>query len=117
MITKILQKYDNDLQKEIVYYLNSNDTFFFHGYTGTFFFMTWDKGAKKFPITSKKPNGDNSISATINVFSNIHEEHSKYGVELSISIFLWRFQTDELMFQGWVESLEEFKTVLKAVGL
>lgn len=111
-------KFDTQLQESIIDYLNSREDMFNHGYTGTYFFKTWPKGEERFSIKSKKPHGDkDDISAEINVFSNRYEENKKYGVEISIEMYHWGYQSEEFMFQGWVESLEEFKIILKSVGL
>lgn len=111
-------KFDTPLQKEIVDYLNSREDLFFHGYTGTHFYKTWERGKDKFIVTSKRPHGDkDSISAEIYIYSNRYEENNKYGVEFKIDMYMWGYSSDETVFQGWAENLEEFKIILKAVGL
>lgn len=50
--------FDNKLQEDIFNYFIRRKDFYFHGYTGTFFFKTWGKGDEKHQIDSKKPHGD-----------------------------------------------------------
>lgn len=111
-------KYDNKLQQEIVEYLNKREDLFYAGYTGTFFYQTWPKWEEKYSIESNKPHGDKTnISAEIKIYSNVYPENEKYGVEFSIEMYHWGYQSQEKMFGGWAENLEEFKIILKAVGL
>jgi hypothetical protein len=111
-------KFDNNLQEEVFNYLSSLEIFYFKGYTGTFFFQTWEKGQEKFPITSIVPHGEkNNISATIYLYSNRIKENEKYGVEIKIEMYMWGFQSEEPVFQGWVTNIDELKIILKAVGL
>ena len=114
----IIMKFDNKLQEEIFNYFNSRTDFHFHGYTGTFFFRTWEKGKEKYQIDSKKPHGDkDSISATVYIYSNRYPENEKYGVEMKIEMYMWGYQSEETVFQGWVESIDQLQTICNAVGL
>lgn len=111
-------KYDNKLQEEVVNFFQNREGFHLHGYTGTFFFGTWPKGEEEFQITSKKPHGDkDSISARVSIYSNRYPENDVHGVEMKIEMYMWGYQTDEVVFQGWVESIAELEIILKAVGL
>lgn len=111
-------KYDNKLQQDIVEYLNTIEEIFYSGYTGTFHYQTWPKWEEKSSMTSNKPHGDKTnISAEIRVYSNRYPENEKYGVEISIEMYMWGYQSQEHVFQGWVESVDELKIILKAVGL
>lgn len=111
-------KYDNKLQEDIAEYFQNRGDMYYHGYTGTHFFRTWKLGEDKHIIHSKKPHGDkNMISASINIYSNAYEDNSKYGVEIKIEMYMWGYQSDETVFQGWVESIEDLEIILKAVGL
>jgi|SRR5690606_13721612 len=111
-------KFDNKLQEDVFNYFNSRDDFYFHGYSGTFFFRTWKKGDEKHQIESKKPHGDkNSISATIYIYSNRYPENEKYGVEMKIEMYMWEYQSEETVFQGWVENIDQLKIICNAVGL
>ena len=111
-------KYDNKLQEIIVEYMDNHKLFFKHGYSGTHFYSTWEKGKERFIIDSKKPHGDKtSISSEILIYSNRYKENEEYGVEFKIKMYMWGYQSDEVVFQGWAESLEEFKIILKSVGL
>lgn len=111
-------KYDNKLQEDVVKYFNSREDFYSHGYSGTYFFRTWKLGEDKEIIHSKKPHGDKDlISASVNIYSNRYEENSQYGVEIKIEMYMWGYQSEEPVFQGWVESIEELEVILKAVGL
>lgn len=110
--------FDNKLQEDIFHYFSNSGDFYFHGYTGTFSFRTWDVGQKKYPITSKKPHGNkDTISATVSIFSNSYPDNDKYGVEIKIEMYMWGYQTEEVVFRGWVEDIEQLKTVCHAVGL
>ena len=78
-------KFDNKLQENIFNYFTSREDFHFHGYAGTFFFKTWEKGEEKKIIHSKKPHGDKDmISASVLIYSNRYHENEKYGVEMKI---------------------------------
>jgi hypothetical protein len=111
-------KFDNDLQKDIFNYFNEREDFFFHGYTGTFFFNTWEKGKEKHQLDSKKPHGDkNSISANVLVYSNRYKENEKYGVEIKIEMYMWGYQSQEIVFRGWIEDINQLKIIIKSVGL
>jgi hypothetical protein len=111
-------KFDNKLQEDVFNYFNSRGDFHFHGYTGTFFFRTWEKGKDKHQIDSKKPHGDkDSISATIYIYSNRYHENEKYGVEMKIEMYMWGYQSEETVFQGWVENIDQLKIICNAVGL
>ena len=111
-------KFDNKLQEEVYNYFNEREDFYFHGYTGTFFFNTWEKGKEKHQLDSKKPHGNkDSISASVLIYTNVYSENEKFGVEIKIEMYLWGYQSQETMFQGWVESIVELKTICKAVGL
>lgn len=111
-------KFDNKLQEDIVAYFKNREDFYFHGYTGTYFFRTWKLGEDKYIIRSKKPHGDKDmISASVNIYSNNYEENSKYGVEVKIEMYMWGYQSDETVFQGWIESIHELEIILKSVGL
>jgi hypothetical protein len=114
----IFMKFDNKLQEDVFNYFNSRDDFNFHGYTGTFFFRTWEKEKDKYQIDSKKPHGDKgSISATICIYSNRYPENEKYGVEMKIEMYMWGYQSEETVFQGWVENIDQLKIICNAVGL
>jgi hypothetical protein len=112
-------KYYNKLQKEIVEYLHRDPIFYSHGRTSTHFFKTWTKEKEKFQITALKPHGyKDNISAEIRVYENsLYPENDKLGIEFKIDMYMWGYQSQETVFQGWAESLEEFKLILKAVGL
>lgn len=111
-------KFDNKLQEEVYNYFNEREDFYFHGYTGTFFFNTWEKGKEKHQLASKKPHGNkDSISASVLIYTNVYSENEKFGVEIKIEMYLWGYQSQETMFQGWVESVGELKAICKAVGL
>ena len=111
-------KYDNKLQEEIIQYMNNNQNFHNHGYTGTHFYNTWEKGKEPNSIKSKKPHGDkDNISASVLIYSNRYKENEKYGVEFRIDMYMFGYQSEETVFQGWAENLEEFKIIIKAVGL
>ena len=111
-------RFDNALQKDIFNWFSNRSDFYFHGYTGTFWFNTWAKGDDKFAITSKKPHGyKDLISATVAIYSNRYPENEKYGVEMKIEMYMWGYQSEEVVFQGWVEDIECLETICKAVGL
>lgn len=111
-------KFDNKLQEEVFNYFNDREDFHFHGYTGTFFFNTWKKGEKKYQIESKKPHGDKvHISAMVCIFSNRYVDNEMFGVEMKIEMFMWGYQTEEIVFQGWVENIDQLKLICNAVGL
>ena len=111
-------KYDNSLQEDIVNHFHNRDDFYYHGYTGTHWFNSWKKGEEKHIVRSKKPHGGKySISTQVAVYSNRLKEDEQYGVEMKIDMYLWEYQTEETMFQGWVESIEELEVILKSVGL
>ena len=111
-------KFDNKLQEDIFNYFTSREDFYFHGYTGTFFFNTWKKGKEKEIIHSKKPHGDKDmISASVLIYSNRYPENKKYGVEMKIEMYLWGYQSEETVFQGWIENIEQLKVICNAVGL
>jgi hypothetical protein len=38
-------------------------------------------------------------------------------VEIKIEMYLWGYQTEEPVFQGWVESVDQLKVICNAVGL
>ncbi len=111
-------EYENKLQENIVNYFMDRDDFYYHGYTGTFFFNTWKKGKEKESIRSKKPHGDkDSISASVLIYTNRYEENKKFGVEFKIQMYMWGYQSEEEVFQGWAEGVEDVKLICKAVGL
>lgn len=49
--------------------------------------------------------------------NSLYPENDKLGIEFKIDMYMWGYQSQETVFQGWAESLEEFKLILKAVGL
>lgn len=111
-------RFDNKLQENVFNYFNNRSDFYFHGYTGTFFFNTWKKGEDKQQIISKKPHGDkDSVSTTVLIYSNRYPENEKYGVEMKIEMYMWGYQTEEVVFQGWVENINDLEIICKAVGL
>lgn len=111
-------KFDSKLQENIFNYFTNRKDFHFHGYTGTFFFNTWEKGKEKEIIHSKKPHGDKDmISASVLIYSNRYPENVKYGVEMKIEMYMWGYQSKETVFQGWVENIEQLKVICNAVGL
>jgi hypothetical protein len=111
-------KFDNHLQKDIFEYFNQRPDFHFHGFTGTFFFNTWKKGMEKHVIESKKPLANKTaISASVRIYSNKYAEDEKHGVEMAIDFYLWSAQSQETVFQGWVESIDQLKTICASVGL
>lgn len=111
-------KFDNKLQEDVFNYFYSRNDFYFHGHTTTFFFQTWEKGGEKKQIESKKPHGDKyNISATVYIYSNRYPENKKYGVEIKIEMYMWGYQSEEPVFQGWVENIEQLKVICNAVGL
>ena len=112
-------KYDNELQEEIISYFRDRQDFFEKSTPLTFFFDTWPKGEEKYIISSKKPHGNkNMVSASVSVYRNIrYPENEKYGVELKIDMYMWGYQSEEPVFQGWVENMEELKVIVKSVGL
>ena len=111
-------KFDSKLQEDIFNYFTNREDFHFHGYTGTFFFNTWEKGKEKEIIHSKKPYGDKDmISVSVLIYSNRYPENVKYGVEMKIEMYMWGYQSEEPVFQGWVENIEQLKVICNAVGL
>lgn len=111
-------KFDNKLQEDIFNFFTEREDFHFHGCTGTFFFNTWEKGEEKKIIHSKKPHGDKDmISASIFIYSNRYSENKEYGVEMKIEMYMWGYQSEETVFQGWVENIEQLKVICNAVGL
>lgn len=106
--------FDSELQEEIVNYFKNRKDFYFHGSHTTYFFKTWEKGKDKFPIDSNRPiGGKYNISAEVDVYKSCID----FGVEISIDMYLWGYQSEETVFQGWVENMDGLKTILKAVGL
>lgn len=108
-------KFDNSLQKEIVEFFNKDNRFYFHGYTGTHWFKSVPKnedGEWDF-IRLTKPSGGKSLAiVTIRIYSSYEKTNSvELAVDMNIS------QTDETHFYGWVESMDEFKMMMKLIGL
>jgi len=111
-------KYTSQLQKDIVDYFNAREDFHYHGYTGTFFFNTWKKGEQMYQIDAKKPHGDKDfISASILICSNKYVENEKHGIEMKIEMYMWGYQSQETVFQGWIESIDQLEIIILAVGL
>lgn len=111
-------KFKNKLQEDIFNYFNTRNDFHFHGYTGTFFFNSWEKGGEKYQLKSLRPHGNcTSISTSVRIYANDYSEFDKYGVEIAIEMYLWSYQTEEIVFQGWVESIEQLETICTCVGL
>lgn len=111
-------KFDNKLQQDVFSYFNGRNDFHYHGYTGTFFFKTWEPGDEKHQIDSKKPHGDkDSISASVLIYSHRHPDNEKHGVEIKIEMYIWGYQIEEPVFQGWVENIDQLKVICNAVGL
>lgn len=111
-------KFDNKLQEDVFNYFDDRDDFHYHGNTGTFWFSSWEKGKDKHIIRSKKPHGDkDSISATVMIYSNRYPENEKFGVEMRIEMYMWGYQTEEIVFQGWIENIDQLEVICNSVGL
>lgn len=103
------------VREQIIDYLHTDERFYHHGKTVTDFFMSWEKGDKyqgDFLDLKKSHSGKTLAKAQILVFTNDCEE-----VELKVELYLNSYLEWETFFEGWVENLDEFKTVLKMVGL
>ena len=57
------------------------------------------------------------ISASVLIYSNRYPENKKYGVEMKIEMYMWGYQSEETVFQGWIENIEQLKVICNAVGL
>jgi len=111
-------RFDSELQREVFNYFDKRKDFFYFGNTGTFFFNSWEKGKEKHLMKSKKPHGDkDSISTSVSIYSNRYPDNRIFGVEMKIVMFMWGHQTEEPVFQGWVESIEDLKIICKSTGL
>lgn len=108
--------FHSDLQEQVFNYFNDRVGFHFNGRTAaTIFFNSWKKNEDRYIIDLKKPQGDDT-SASISVFIYLTSD-KEYGIELKIEMFLWKYQTEEVVFQGWVENIEQLKIIMNAVGL
>lgn len=111
-------KFTNNLQKQLVEYLMTNKRFVYHGYTGTYFFMSYEKGEpgyNSYPYTDFKRlhSGKNPSGVRILIFS---EEDTEL-VNLKIEIYLNSYCEWTTFFEGWIDNMEEFEIIFKAVGL
>lgn len=110
-------KFSNDLQKEIVEYLLSDNRFYYIGYSGTHFIASWYKGDTtkgNFIPLNKAHSGKTSAKVEILIFTDNYETNE---VELTIKLYLPSYLQWDTFFDGWVENLEEFKLVMKMLGL
>lgn len=111
-------KYTNELQKQIVEQLQADDRFYYHGYTGTFFFMSYEKGEPEycsFPTEDLKRlhSGKNPSGVRILIFSESNTELVNYKIEIYLNSYCEWYT----FFEGWVDNIEEFNIIFKAVGL
>lgn len=110
-------KFSNALQKEIVEYLLSDKRFFYLGFTGTHFISSWEKGDEdkgNFIDLKKDHSSKSSAKVEIHIYTNMY---SNREVEFKIILYLVSYYEWETFFEGWAENLDEFKMVLKMVGL
>jgi hypothetical protein len=110
-------KFSNDLQKEIVEYLLSDNRFSYIGYTGTHFIASWHKGDIQrgdFIPLKKDHSGKSSAKVEILVFP---DTYSATEVNLEIKLYLPSYLEWDTFFEGYVENIDELKLVMKMIGL
>lgn len=110
-------KYSNNLQKECLNYILNDGRFFYIGYTGTHFIATWEKGDKSegvFIDLKKEHSAKTLAKVKISFFD---DRYNTSEVEFKIEMYLNSHCTWEMVFEGWVENIKEFKLAIKMVGL
>lgn len=106
--------FQTDIQKQVFDEIMKLPYMRYHGYTGTIFIKSQ---ADKF-VDLKKPNSYSQlVQVLVLIFQYKHEEYKKFGVEIKINMTFNSSYEEEPVFQGWVESIEELKTILKTIGL
>lgn len=111
-------KYKNDLQKEIVEYLLRDERFHYIGYTGTHWITTYEKGDKYegsyIEVDEHRlHSGKGLAKVRFLVFSQDDSPLQNMKIELSLNSYCeW-----DTFFEGWVDSLDELKLIMKCLGL
>ena len=110
-------KYDSVLQENCIGLLLSDGRFRYNGYTGTHWITTWEKGDEDqggLVDLCREHSLKSLAKIRVLVFSNRYsEEGLNFKIELNLSSYCeW-----ETFFEGWVDSLDEFRLILKSVGI
>jgi hypothetical protein len=113
-------EYQNKLQQEIVEQLSKDVRFYYHGYTGTFFFRTIGEVDKEDSFSGdflelNKRQSDKSL-AKVRFYIHTDRFETK-ECHFKIEMYLNSYCDWDTFFEGWVESIEEFNLILKSVGL
>lgn len=111
----VIRKTSKELHDAIANYFYNELGFHYHGKAAHTDIRNYPKGEGMSIMESKKTiSGKSNISVSIKLF-NPDEDTTECN--LRIEFYLWGYQEQTTMFDGWVNSIDELKIILKTIGL